>query len=179
MSRKQKYNFEFKLRLVTIILEGKDSMKGLSRSEKISEFNLYFWFKLYEVYGEQGLRGISQNKFTIEEKVHIIQEHQNSDLSLTDTCVRYRISNPSVLFQWIRKFKSEGFKGLEDNRGVHLKKNKTITSMTKKSAIPGIKSSMTDLEKLKIENEYLRAEIAYLKKLEALAQSKQAKKKKP
>ena len=51
--------------------------------------------------------------------------------------------------------------------------------MTKKSAIAGIKSSMTDLEKLKIENEYLRAEIAYLKKLEALAQSKQAKKKKP
>ncbi|WP_350328119.1 transposase, partial [Myroides marinus] len=50
MSRKQKYNFEFKLRLVTIILEGKDSMCGLSGSEKISEFNLYFWLKLYEAY---------------------------------------------------------------------------------------------------------------------------------
>jgi len=51
--------------------------------------------------------------------------------------------------------------------------------MTKKSAIPGLKDSMSEIEKLRIELEYLRAENAYLKKLEALAQSKQAKKKKP
>ena len=51
--------------------------------------------------------------------------------------------------------------------------------MTKKTTIPGIKSSMSEVEKLRIENEYLRAELDYLKKLEALAQSKQAKKKKP
>ncbi|WP_052259106.1 IS3 family transposase [Sphingobacterium sp. T2] len=37
---------------------------------------------------------------------------------------------------------------------------------------------MSEVEKLRIENEYLRAENDFLKKLEALAQSKQAKKKK-
>lgn len=179
MGRKQKYDYEFKLRLVTIILEGRNSKTGLAKAENISVANIFFWLKLYETYAEQGLKGISQDTFTIDEKLSIILEHQKTRLSLIDTCVKYRISDPSVLFQWIRKFKNNGFKGLEDNRGVHLKKNKTITSMTKKSAIPGIKSSMTDLEKLKIENEYLRAEIAYLKKLEALAQSKQVKKKKP
>ncbi|MET4138544.1 hypothetical protein [Pedobacter sp. UYP1] len=51
--------------------------------------------------------------------------------------------------------------------------------MVNKKVIPGINDSMTDLERLTIENEYLRAEVAYLKKLEALAQSKQVKKKKP
>lgn len=49
--------------------------------------------------------------------------------------------------------------------------------MTKKSAIPGLKDSMSEIEKLRIELEYLRAENAQLKKLEALAQSKQAKRK--
>ncbi|MHC5309688.1 transposase [Myroides sp. LJL116] len=179
MSKKQIYNYEFKLRLVTIISNGENSIKGLARQEKIRKLNLQFWTRLYEAYGEQGLRGIFKRSFTIEEKVSIIQDYQKSGLSLMDTCVKYRISNPSVLFQWIKKFQSDGFKGLEDNRGAHFKKDKTSTKMTKKSNIPGIKDSMTDLEKLKIENEYLRAENDYLKKLEALAQSKQAKKKKP
>ncbi|MHC5310073.1 hypothetical protein ACYSNM_08355 [Myroides sp. LJL116] len=51
--------------------------------------------------------------------------------------------------------------------------------MTKKSNIPGIKESMSEVEKLKIKLAYLCAENDYLKKLEALTQSKQAKKKKP
>lgn len=179
MSRKQKYDYDFKLRLVTIILEGKNSIKGLQKSENVRGYNIHFWVRLYEVYGTQGLKGVSQSHFTIDEKVKIIQDYQKTGLSLVDLCVKYRISSPSVLSQWIRKFQNNGFKGLEDKRGVHLKKNTTNTKMTKKSNIPGIKESMTDLEKLKIENNYLRAENAYLKKLEALAQSKQAKKKKP
>ncbi|MDM1346530.1 transposase [Myroides marinus] len=179
MGRKQKYNLEFKLRIVAIILEGKNSIKGLARVENISDSNIHYWLKVYETYGEQGLLGIRQSSFTLEEKVNIIQEHQNTGLSLMDTCVKYRISDPSVLFQWIRKFKNKGFKGLEDNRGAHFRKIKTTTKMTKKSAIPGLKDSMSEIEKLRIELEYLRAENAYLKKLEALAQSKQAKKKKP
>lgn len=179
MSRKQKYDYEFKLRLVTIILEGKNSIKGLQRAENVREYNIQFWVRLYEVYGKQGLKGVSQGNFTVDEKVKIIQDYQKTGLSLVDVCVKYRVSSPSVLSQWVRKFQKNGFKGLEDKRGVHLNKNKTNTKMTKKSSIPGIKESMSDLEKLKIENDYLRAENAYLKKLEALAQSKQAKKKKP
>ncbi|WP_267740351.1 transposase [Myroides injenensis] len=179
MSRKQKYNYEFKLRLVTKILEGEHSLRGLAKEQSIMPSNLIYWIKLYKSYGEQGLQGVFHSNFTIEEKVSIIQDYQKTGLSLMDTCVKYRISNPSVLLQWIRKFEHEGFKGLVDNRGAHFRKNKINTKMTKKNTIPGIKDSMTDLEKLKIENEYLRAELDYLKKLEALAQSKQAKKKKP
>lgn len=33
MSKKQKYNFNFKLRLVTVIQQGKDSIGGLSKKE--------------------------------------------------------------------------------------------------------------------------------------------------
>lgn len=179
MSRKQKYNYEFKLRLVTIILEGKTSRERLARANGIVPSNLEFWVKLYEAYGEQGLLGVSKSNFTIEEKVSIIQHYQETGLSLVDTCVNYRISGPSVLLQWIKKFQTDGFKGLEDNRGAHFRKNKTNTKMTKKSNIPGMKESMSEVEKLKIEIAYLRAENDYLKKLEALAQSKQAKKKKP
>ena len=178
MSRKQKYNFNFKLHLVTIIQQGRDSIGGLSKREGLHKSNLQFWLKLYEYYGEQGLRGVSQKSFTIEEKIAIIQEYQQSGLSLTDTCVKYRISNPSVLSTWNNKFQSKGFSGLQETQG-RPRKTATTNKMTKKTTIPGIKSSMSEVEKLRIEVEYLRAELDYLKKLEALAQSKQVKKKKP
>lgn len=178
MSKIQKYNFDFKLRLVTLIQQGKYSIDGLSKREGLRKSNLQFWLKLYEYYGEQGLRGVAQKSFTIEEKIFIIQEYQQSGLSLMETSVKYRISNPSVLLTWKNKFQSNGASGLQDTRG---RPNKTTTSnkMIKKTTIPGIKPSMSEVEKLRIENEYLRAELDYLKKLEALAQSKQVKKKKP
>lgn len=178
MSIKQKYNFAFKLRLVTIIQQGKDSIGGLAKREGLSKSNLKFWLKLYEYYGEQGLHGVARKSFRIEEKLSIIREYQQSGLSLIDISVKHRVSGPSVLAQWNRKFESKGISGLEDSRG-RARKTNTIQKMTKKSTIPGIKPSMSEVEKLKIENEYLRAELDYLKKLEALAQSKQAKKKKP
>ncbi|MGA6116878.1 Transposase [compost metagenome] len=179
MSKKQKYDFEFKLRLVTIILQGKESICSLAKNEGLSKSNLQYWLKLYEYYGEQGLYGVAKKSFTKEEKVQIIQEYQASGLSLADTSVKHRISNPSVLLQWNKKFQRNGFAGLADNRGRPRKSDTINNKMTKKTTIPGINSAMNEVEKLRIEVEYLRAENDYLKKLEALAQSKQAKKKKP
>lgn len=37
MSKKQKYNFNFKLRLVTVIQQGKDSIGGLSKKEGLDK----------------------------------------------------------------------------------------------------------------------------------------------
>ena len=176
MGKKQKYNFTFKLRLVTSILSGKDSIGGLAKREGLSKSNLQFWLRLYEYYGEPALHGVAKKSFTLEEKVTIIQEYHQTNISLMDTCVKYRISNPSVLVQWNKKFQRHGYSGLQETRGRPRKTNRN--KMTKKASIPGIKPSMSEVEKLRIENEYLRAENDFLKKLEALAQSKQAKKKK-
>ncbi|RKE42555.1 transposase [Sphingobacterium detergens] len=76
MSKKQKYDLEFRLRLVTIILQGKESICSLAKNEGLSKSNLQYWLRLYEYYGEQGLHGVAKKSFTEEEKVHIIQEYQ-------------------------------------------------------------------------------------------------------
>src|SRR5690606_12647156 len=102
-------------------------------------------------------------------------DHQPA-ISSMDSCVTDCISNPSVLVQWNKKFQRHGYSGLQETRGRPRKTN--TKQMTKKTSIPGLKPSMSEVEKLRIENEYLRAENDFLKKLEALAQSKQAKKKK-
>ena len=176
MSKKQKDNFNCKLRLVTTILRGKDRIVNGAKRERLSKSNLQFWLRLYQNYGKQGLQGVAKKSFTIEEKITIIREYHQTGISLMDTCVRYCISNPSVLVQWNKKFQRHGYSGLQETRGRPRKTN--TKQMTKKTSIPGLKPSMSEVEKLRIENEYLRAENDFLKKLEALAQSKQAKKKK-
>ncbi|MNH33833.1 hypothetical protein D3C79_943840 [compost metagenome] len=125
------------------------------------------------------MEDIAVKSYTADEKLEIIRYYQASGLSLIDTCAIFMVASFSTLFQWVVKFEQSGYQGLVDKRGDHLKKKKTLKRMAKTKVVPGIKDSMTDLERLTIENEYLRAEIAYLKKLEALAQSKQVKKKKP
>ncbi|WP_052258718.1 transposase [Sphingobacterium sp. T2] len=138
MSKKQKYNFNFKLRLVTTILRGKDSIGSLAKREGLSKSNLQFWLRLYQNYGKQGLQGVAKKSFTIEEKITIIREYHQTGISLMDTCVRYCISNPSVLVQWNKKFQRHGYSGLQETRGRPRQTN-TKQMKTKKLVIPGLK----------------------------------------
>ena len=179
MSRKQKYDYQFKLDLVNKVIREENSVHGLSDMHGLAKSQLQFWCKLHEYHGEKGLEDIAVKSYTADEKLEIIRYYQSSGLSLIDTCAIFMVASFSTLFQWVVKFEQSGYQGLVDKRGDHLKKKKTPKGMAKTKVVPGIKDSMTDLERLTIENEYLRAEVAYLKKLEALAQSKQVKKKKP
>lgn len=180
MSKKQNYQFDFKLKLVELVVKQGYTAHSVCREYKVSAATFDFWCKQYHYHGAKGLEKPSVSKsFNTEEKLVILQDYQRSGLSLISIAAKYGIGNYSSIAQWKMKLDTLGYKSLEDSRGKHFRNSKTHTKMTKKSNIPGIKDSMTDLEKLRIENEYLRAENDYLKKLEALAQSKQAKKKKP
>lgn len=179
MSRKQKYDYQFKLDLVNQVIREENSVHGLSKLHGLAKSQIQFWCKLYEHHGEKGLENIVFKSYTADEKLEIIRYYQASGLSLIETCAIFMVASFSTLYQWVVKFEQGGYQVLVDKRGDHFKKDKTAKRMVKKKVIPGINDSMTDLERLTIENEYLRAEVAYLKKLEALAQSKQVKKKKP
>ncbi|RQO63900.1 hypothetical protein DBR40_26855, partial [Pedobacter sp. KBW01] len=170
---------QFKLDLVNKLIGEANSVYVLSDMHGLAKSQLQFWCKLHEHHGEKGLEDIVVKSYTADEKLEIIRYYQASELSLIDTCAIFMVASFSTLYQWVVKFEQSGYQGLVDKRGDHLKNKKTTKRMAKKKVVPGIKDSMTDLERLTIENEYLRAEVAYLKKLEALAQSKQVKKKKP
>ncbi len=179
MSRRQKYDYQFKLDLVNKVIRKENSVSGLSRENGLSEAQLQFWCTMHRHHGEKGLEDSVAKSYSADEKLEIIRYYQSSGLSLIDTCAIFKVASFSTLCQWVVKFEQSGYKGLLDKRGEHFRKKKITKGMSKSKEIPGIKDSMTDLERLTIENEYLRAEVAYLKKLEALAQSKQVKKKKP
>ncbi|TCS82460.1 helix-turn-helix protein [Tepidibacillus fermentans] len=84
-------------------------------------------------------------------------ERYNRHRELKDTSETYKISYQQV-YQWVKKYEDGGEEALRDRRG-RKKEEQELTPEEK------IKLEMKKLER---ENERLRAENAFLKKLEEL-----------
>ncbi|MBY8963091.1 hypothetical protein KJK34_10040 [Flavobacterium sp. D11R37] len=85
-------------------------------------------------------------------------------LSLSEACLFFNIPNDSVIVNWQKQFQEQGFSGLED------KPKGRPRSMNYKRAKKKPTKPLTREEELLLENESLRMQVDYLKKLQALIQ---------
>lgn len=91
--------------------------------------------------------------------------------SLRSVALECGLSSVGMLHNWIRIYKENGYNVLNKKRGrIPMKKDKTISENKDPED-----SKIDQLEK---ENEYLRAEIAFLKKWNAVVQQEEKRKKK-
>lgn len=79
-------------------------------------------------------------KTTYEERVEIVTYCIEHEMDYAQTAEKYQVSYQQI-YQWARKYQSNGVEGLIDKRG----KRKT-------------ESEMSELEKLRAENKLLQAE---------------------
>ncbi len=167
-----KYSWKFKLECVEKYLKGIKVEKPdcIKSSKKGFRDMILEWVKTYELYGADGLKHRSVNKeWTAEERFELVSQVL-AGKSFREVAIPAEI-NSGVLYQWVRRYKQFGYDGLELRKGRKPKD----PDMSKKAKPKEIEKS--DYEKLKLlerENEYLRAENAYLKKLRALIVQKQA-----
>lgn len=96
-------------------------------------------------------------KTSYEERVEIVTYCMGHGMDYAKTAEKYQVSYQHV-YQWARKYQSNGVEGLIDKRGK--RKSKT---------------EMSELEKLRAENKLLQAEkrraqleVAFLKKLDEI-----------
>ena len=119
----------------------------------LDEKELRLWCALYREYGAEVFMSNQEFELTLREE--IIADKISNGLSLIQTCVKYRILSRSKLRNWLRSYKS----GYLMKQGSKKKKDKATLS--------------SDTEKIKqLEEELLlvKAENAFLKKLQALMQ---------
>ena len=161
----KRYSKELKLAAVNDYLSGHDSLNKIIQKYNISSTAvLRKWIKKYNSHRELNDTGkgmtnsmTSRRKTTLEERIQIvnycIQHQKNYQL----TAESYEVSYQQV-YQWVKKFEANGEEALQDKRG-RKKEEYELTAEEK------FKLEMKRLER---ENERLRAENAFLKKLEEI-----------
>lgn len=166
MSRKIKYDFNFKKSVVLEVIETGLSSVMAGHRFKLNKSMVKKWVSFYREHGLEGLKPIS-NKYTPDFKVKVILEMRKNSLSFRETCVRFKIPSLATLIKWVNIYDQEGPTGLlKETRGG-------TRSMPRKPKKP-----LTREEELLDELADLRAENAYLKKLHALVQSEKKKEEK-
>lgn len=139
-----KYNFEFKLEVVTAYLAGKGVYKSLANQFSISDKStVRKWVKVYEAMGESGLKRRKSHKtYSVQFKLDVLQYKLRTEESHQDVALN-----------------KEGIDGLSKPKGR--------PPMSKKKRQKKNDNTLTREQQLEREIELLRAENAYLKKLRA------------
>ncbi len=122
----------------------------------------------YVLYGVSGLTKRAQRPYTSEFKTKIAKLHLKKHLSLREISVQYCVDRSSIL-AWSRQARKEGFSSFNKpctrtRKGIMSRKKRT--------------KPLSRLEVLEQENEYLRAEVALLKKVRSLIRERESQAKK-
>ena len=117
-------------------------------------------------------KGQVQRKYSTEFKIGVIVDMREHRMGYRETARKYNLvmqseaSAASMLHRWERIFIEEGAEGLMKER-----RGKSITAEGKKRGRPPKLDKKVE-EDLIAENQRLRMEIEYLKKLDALVQKR-------
>jgi len=162
---RNKFSIKEKERIVLSVLEeGSDSYHSIARKYNTSHRLISLWVDSYKVHGKSGLSFKNDLSYTGEFKLKLLQEMDSEGLSLHQLSVKYLIS-PSLLSTWKREYKESGVAVLFMDK----RKGRPPKATHKQRSTQ--KSSLSNEEKLIKENELLRAENDYLKKVQALIQN--------
>ena len=112
-------------------------------------------------------KGQEYKNYSAEYKLNVIMAMQEHRLGYVETARKYDIPNYRVIQRWERIFVEEGAEGLmKERRG-----RACAASGTKKGRPPKLDPKVE--EDLIAENQRLRMEIEYLKKLDALVRERE------
>lgn len=159
-----KYSNEFKLEVVKYCVEGNHSTRGAARDFKMpSHTSLKEWIKKYKKHGPEGLIKQPKSSYSGDFKQSVVEYMHNNHLSATETAIQFRVQT-AVVLKWERIYYEEGPQGLYiERRG----RSKNMSSKPKKKNL-----NKEVEEDLIAENQRLRMENEYLKKLNALVQER-------
>ena len=162
----RKFDLRFKLKVVRDYLAGKGGYKILAAKYGIANSLVRSWVAAYQHHGSAGLvrqRGL----YTQEFKLEVLHRRAAENLSYRELGAIYNIGNPHSIMLWQQ----------QHERG-ELRAPQSLPSLdhsmsTKKKRSPrSPESELSAEDGLLRENQRLRAEVAYLKKVSALVLAK-------
>jgi len=165
-----KYSEEFKLSVVRSYESGGSGFKALAQRHGLDHATVRRWVKVYQEHGLQGLRK-KFDHYSAAFKLSVLQRMQQEELSARQAIAVFDIrGGVGVISGWERQYHEHGLAGLQPKSGGRPK-NMPISESPK--PVPALRDDTRSREDLMEEVNYLRAEVAYLKKLKALRQAKE------
>ena len=160
-----KYSNEFKLEVVKYYNEQHCGYQCTANKFNIPSITtVKKWVKKYNEHGEKGLLKNLKSSYSGEFKQSVIEYMHKNHLSAQETAIHFNLANDVVVSKWERIYYEEGPQALyEERRG----RKRNMSSKPRKK-----KLSKEVEEDLIAENQRLRMENAYLKKLQALVQER-------
>lgn len=162
-----KYSRAFKQQLAKLAQH--ESSLELSRKFDVPSSLIRYWASVFQIHGLNSFAH-ENSPYDSSFKLKALKTMQANNWSLGHCSAYFDLSSPGILFQWQTLYSREGISRLTP-------KKKGRPRMKHSSSELKPSEQMTEKE-LREELEYLRAENAVLKKLEALAQAKKKQAKK-
>lgn len=162
--RNRSYSVELKILAVQDYLSGKYSQYELIDKYKIaSRTQLQRWINKYNSHSSfnsvnKGASVMTKGRSTTwQERMNIVLHCIAHERDYGKTAAQFEVSYNQV-YQWVKKYENGGQDALQDGRG----RNKAPEELTE------TERHKLELKRLEYENERLKAEIAFLKKLREL-----------
>jgi transposase len=160
-----KYSEELKLLVVREYLEGNLGYRALAKKHGIkSKSAIERWVKVYEKFGQNGLTSKKHpESYPVKLKLDVLSFIKRTGSSETEAALHFGITTPTIISSWKKTFLEDGSEGLKKPKGRPPMSDIAENKKGKQAK----KSEMTYEQKLERENELLRLEVEYLKKLRA------------
>jgi transposase len=164
----KKYSTEFKLKVVQGFLAGNGGAKLLARQWSLPEEKIRTWVSHYRLHGIDGLRP-KRSVYSVQFKLLVLSHQDREQLSSRQVAAIYDIRNSNQVVVWRRNLDQGGVEALGS-------KKQGRPNMKQERRCPALPTPVVSdsAQALLEENERLRAEVAYLKKLHAVIRSKRS-----
>lgn len=162
-----KHAESLKLELVRQYLRGSAGLRDLAERSGVGRTTLRAWVHRFQEHGDLGLARKRPAEYSAQFKLSVLRRIQDEALSRQQAAAIYNLrGGGGVVAVWQRQYDEGGLAGLEPKPKGRPRK------MPKPPETPPVPpDDARTLEQLREENADLRAEVAYLKKLEALVRA--------
>ena len=112
------------------------------------------WVRLYQLHGAEGLCKTS-GTYSGDFKIHVIEYMHANELSLTEAANLFCIPSHTTVAKWERIYYEEGLEALLEERRGRKNMGKKRTSKPKKNVNEN-EDLLAEIQRLRMENEYLK-----------------------